>query len=75
MKNAKFNLLLLDPNEYNEKFLYYPFSVKLERCVGCCNTANDLSNKTCVPSKTDLNLSVFNVIAGINELKTSAKHI
>ena len=46
--------------------------VKLGRCVGSFNTLNDLSNKVCVPNKTeDLNLSVFNMIAGINESKTS----
>ena len=50
--------------------------VKLDRCVGSCNTLNDLSNKVCVPNKTeDLNLSVFNMITGINELKTLTKHI
>ena len=35
-----------------------------------------LSNKVCVPKKTeDLNLSVFNMITGINELKTLIKHV
>ena len=37
---------------------------------------NDLSNKVCIPNKTeDLNLSVFNMITGINESKTLTKHI
>ena len=55
---------------------YYPFTVKLDRYVGSCNTLNDLSNKVCVPNKTeDLNLSVFNMITGINESKTLTKHI
>ena len=50
----------------NTEFYYYPFAVKLDRCVGSCNTLNDLSNKIYVPSKTeDLNLSVFNMIAAI----------
>ena len=45
--------------------------VRLDRCVGNCSTLNDLSNKVCVPSKTeDLNVSVFNMITGINESKT-----
>ena len=36
----------------------------------------DLSNKVCVPNKTeDLNLSIFNMITGINESKTLTKHI
>ena len=55
---------------------YYPFTVKLDRCVGSCNTLNDLSNKVCVPSKTeDLNLSVFIMASRINELKTIAMQI
>ena len=66
----------LHPNEYSQEFHYYPFAVKLDRCVGSCNTLNDLSNKVCVPNKTeDLNLSVFNMITGINESKTLTKHI
>ena len=50
--------------------------VKLDRCVGSCNTLNGLSNKVCLPNKTeDLNLSMFNMIRGINESKTLTKHI
>ena len=69
-------LINLHPNEYSQEFHYYPFSVKLDRCAGSCNTLNDLSNKICVPSKTeDLNLSVFNMITAIIETKTLTKHI
>ena len=58
--------LNLHPNEYSQKFHYYPFSVKLDRCVRSCNALNDLSNKVCVPNKTeDLNLKVFNMITGM----------
>ena len=49
--------------------------VKFDRCVGKCNTFNDLSNKLCVPNKTDhLNIHVFNMITGINESKILTKH-
>ena len=49
-------LINLHPNEYGQEFHYYPFAVKLNRCVGSCNTPNDLSNKVCAPNKTkDLN--------------------
>ena len=30
-------LVNLHPNEYSQEFHYYPFSVKLDRCVGSCN--------------------------------------
>ena len=60
----------------NTVFHYYLFLVKLDRCIGSCNTLNDLSNKVCFPNKTeDLNLSVFDMISGINGSKTLTKHI
>ena len=69
-------IINLHTNEYPQEIHYYPFAVNLERCVGSCNTLNDLSNKVCVSNKTeDLNLSMFNMITWINELKTLAKHI
>ena len=41
-----------------------------------CNTLNELANNVCVPNKTKyLNLSVLNMITGINESKTLTKHI
>ena len=66
----------LHPNEYGQGFHYYPFAIKLGRCVGSCNTLNDLSNNVCLPIiAEDLNLSLFNIITGINESKTLTKHI
>ena len=42
----------------------------------CCNTLNGLSNKVFILDKTeDLNLGLFNMITGINELKPLAKDI
>ena len=60
-------LINLPSIEYIREFHYYPFKVKLDNCVGSCNTLNDLCNKVCVPNKTeDLNL---------HESKTLTKHI
>ena len=73
---AQIFLINLHRNEYSQKFHYYPFAVKLDICVGSCNTLDDLSNKGCVPNTTeDLNLRAFKMITGINESKTSTKHI
>ena len=59
-------------NAYSQEFHYYPFLIKWDRY----NILNDLPNKLCVPNKTeDLNLSLFNMITGIYELKTLTKHI
>ena len=59
-------LINLHPNECNQQFHYDPFVVKLDRCVGSCNTLNDLSKKVCVPN---------DMITRIKESKTLAKHI
>ena len=34
-------LINLHPNEYSQEFYYYLSAVKLDRCVGSCNTLND----------------------------------
>ena len=36
---------------YNQEFHYYLFAVKLDRCVGSCNTLNDLSNEVWAPKE------------------------
>ena len=60
-------LINLHPNEYNQELHYYPFAVKLDKRVGSCNTLNDLSNRVCVPNKTeDLNIHIFNMITTKN---------
>ena len=65
---ARHTLVNLHPNEYSQYLHYYIFAVKLDRCVGSCNTLNDLPKNVCVPNDTeDLNLSKFNMItAGKN---------
>ena len=49
-------LINLYLNEYSQEFHYYPFAVKLDRCVGSCNSLNDLSNKVSVPNKNALKM-------------------
>ena len=68
-------LINLHPNEYSQELHYYAFWVKLDRCVGSCNTLKDFFNKVCVANKTgDLNIHVFNKITGINESKILKKN-
>ena len=68
-------LINLHPNEYSQEFHYYPFGNELDSYVGSFNSLNDLTNKACARNETeDLNLSVFNIITGING-KTLTKHI
>ena len=64
----------LHQNESRQTSHNYSFMAKLDWCVGSCNTLNDLSNKVCVPNKTeDLNSSVMNMIKGKSESKTLTK--
>ena len=44
--------------------------------MGSYNTLDDLSDRISAPNKTeDLNLSVFNMITGINKSKSLTKHV
>ena len=57
----------LHPKKYIQGLQCHPLAVNLDRCMESRNTLNDVSNRICVPSKTEnLNLSIFNMIAGIN---------
>ena len=69
-------LINLHPSECNQQLHYYSFVAKLDKCVGSCNTLNDLSNRVYVPDKIeDLNVHVFNIITGKNESKMITKDI
>ena len=46
-------LINLQPHEGSQEFHFYLFAVKLDRCVGSCNTLHDWSNKVWVPNKTE----------------------
>ena len=70
------SFLNLHPGHYSQEFHCYSFMVKLDRCVGSCNTFKDFFYKGCVPNKTeDLNLNMSNIITWINELKVLTKDI
>ena len=38
------NLINLHPNEFNQKLHYYTFVVKLDNCIGSCNTLNNIEH-------------------------------
>ena len=50
LSNQKCNIesafINLHPNEYRQELHYPPFTVKLDKYVGSCNTLNDVSNST-----------------------------
>ena len=51
--NIQPTLINLHLNECSQELCYYPFAVKLDKCVGSYDTLNDLSNRVCVPNKAE----------------------
>ena len=65
---AKPTIIDLYPVELN----YYLFMISLVKFNGSFNAVNDLSTKTCIPSKTkNVNVKVFDMITRINDAKCS----
>ena len=52
--------------------MFYPYSIKLDKCKDSCNTVNDPYAKICVPYNIkNTNVKVFNLMSRTNE----ARHI
>ena len=50
--------------------MFYPYSIKRNKCKGSCNTINDPYAKICVPDQIkDANVKVFNQISRTNETR------
>ena len=50
--------------------MFYPFSIKVNRCSGNCNSINDPYAKICVPDTAkDLNVRFFNLMSRNNETR------
>ena len=55
--------------------MFYPFSVKINRCSGICNSINDPYAKNCIPDIVkNLNVKVFNLMSRSNETKSIKLH-
>ena len=50
--------------------VFYPYSIKINKCKGSCNTINVPYGKICVPEKIkNTNVKVFNLISKTNETR------
>ena len=50
--------------------IFYPFSIKINRCRGSCNDINDPYAKICIPHTVkNLNVKVFNLMTLTNETR------
>ena len=57
-------------NNNNNNPLFYPFSMKINKCNDNCNNINDPYARICVPDIIKyLNLKVFNLMSRTNETK------
>ena len=55
--------------------MFYPFSVKINKCSGNCNSINDPYARICIPDVTkDLNVKVFNLMSRTNETRQIKLH-
>ena len=50
--------------------MFYPYSIKINKCKGSCNTINNPYAKICVPDTIkDININVFNLTSKANETR------
>ena len=50
--------------------IFYPFSIKINKCSGSCNNINNPYAKICVPDTVKgLNVRVFNLMSRTNETR------
>ena len=55
--------------------MFYPFSIKINKCSGNCNNINDPYSKICVPDIIkNLNVNGFNLMSRTNETSDDDPH-
>ena len=55
--------------------MFYPFSIKVNKCCGNCNNINDSYARICAPDIIkDLNVKVFNLLTRTNETRNIKWH-
>ena len=70
MKNqeCKIRPQIININSNNP--IFYPFSIKINKCSGNCNNINNPYAKICVPDIIkNLNVKVFNLMSRTNETR------
>ena len=57
-------------NVNSDNPIFYPFSIKINKCSGNCNNINDPYARTCIADTIkNLNVKVFNLMSRTNETK------
>ena len=64
---------IIDVNK--NEIVFYPLSIKVNKCTDNCNNINDPMAKLCVPDIIkDMNIKVLNMLARINEARKITWH-
>ena len=70
MNNQECKIITEMINLNTNEPMFYPYSIKINRCKGSCNTNNDLYAKICVPDQIkNTNVKVFNLMSRTNETR------
>ena len=70
MKNQECRVRPETINVNNNNPIFYPFSIKTNKCSGNCNNISDPYPKICVPDTVkNLNIKVFNLMSLTNETR------
>ena len=55
--------------------MFYPYSIKVNKCGGNCNNINNLYAKLCIPDVVkSINVKVFNLMSRVNETRQILWH-
>ena len=55
--------------------MFYPFSIKVNKCSGSCNNINDPYAELCVPDVVkNINVKLFNLMSWSNQTRHMAWH-
>ena len=75
MKNQECKVRLEIINIDGNNPIFYPFSIKINKCSGNCNNINDPYARICVlDTVKNLNVKVFNLMSRNNETKSIKWH-
>ena len=70
IKNQECKVKVKSININSNNPIFYPFSIKINKCSGNCNNINNPYAKICVPDIVkNLNVKVFNLMSRTNETK------
>ena len=68
MNNEEYKVKPQIVNVNSEESIFFPFSIKTNKCSGSCNNINKPYAKLCVPDVVkNLNVKIFNLMSKTNE--------